>query len=393
VPDKEFLIWLDTIIKNVPETVHFYILRNKPLLKETVDIVKKYKNITMKIVPNKDYVNPNVEKGIKFVKLRYDSIMLAKPKQDDWIMLGDDDMFFLDNFKDCLNEHYKLFEKIEYGIATHRVVSSYTFDSCKFEGLRHGIFFKYNKVIIKQFGKLRNLYGGGEDSLLHQLFYIGGITKSLRFVFNGIEHVGGNMNRYFDSGMKLIHDERYTVCAVHKLAEAQKNEFIREQNSKCLEFFNSIYKDLQKIEYRTEEEEAQLKEYGYTFHYEDIVGIVANFIPAQNWLMPPLFEKFFENGKRRIIEYSQDTIPNKESVMTITGIFNVADTLRFKINGEIPCFNDREVGENAYIYYTVEDDGIYINVQNKQSFIQEYGNCCVSIKTSITKGVEYGTVA
>jgi hypothetical protein len=270
VQDDKFLEWLRTI-ENVPSEVQFYVLRNKPFEKPITIAAEldKFPNVHITMEPNSLYVNPDVEFGVKFVKLRYDSIRLAKPSEGDWIMLGDDDMFFQKGFDKVLENSLKTFEAIDYGIGTHRMLSSYSFANCKLEGLRHGIFFKYRKKIIDEFAAYQDTYGGGEDSLLHVLHYKAGVYKSCRLLLNKIDHVGGNMSRYFDKDMNTIKDLKYCVHHVYKLVEEIRNvkNFIKKQDKKSADFFKKLYKDfkLHIVFAETQEQKEAVEKYGFTY--------------------------------------------------------------------------------------------------------------------------------
>jgi len=416
VEDSKFLAWCNTIIKYVPKDIKFYVLRNKPLSQDIIEYVNNsLPQMTIKIVPNETYVNQDIVKGVKFVKLRYDSIMLSEPTEGSAIILGDDDMMFEEAFRDSITNNLVIFEKADYAICTHRVISGYSFDNCKFEGLRHGIFFKYNKKIIEEFGSYSDYYGGGEDSLMHEIFFKNGIWKNLRIIQSGINHVGGNMGRYFDAELTLQNNPIYTVYHCHKIANEISRTFIEEQNAKCLQFFEDNLKDLYCVNYITEDEKTQYEQYGYTFITNKITDkILLHEIPAKLYLTPPIINSDFLDGDKKLIYKYGEQIESyewaKENIDRLSGILNIADTIRFAIPGIIGSFTpnigindvipkedknetfiqhnsnyviEHKVDELAQVFFTIEPTGIFINVKNKDAFITYYSNACCAIKLNI----------
>jgi len=206
VEDNKFLEWFETL-KNIPREVEIFILRNAPLKQETVDIVEAEGRTTMVIRERSEYVNDDIKSGIRFVKLRYDSIMITNPQPDEWISLGDDDMMFLPGYEEEYRKqilpilpHLDAFWATEYGFAPM------SWERARFHGVRRGFHFRYNPDIIFEYGKYVNYYGGGEDSLLALLLYEH-TTKSVNIHIDNVDHPGQNTQSYF-----IDRDSRFDGC-------------------------------------------------------------------------------------------------------------------------------------------------------------------------------------
>jgi hypothetical protein len=136
--------------------------------------------------------------------------------------------------------------------------------------------------------------------------------------------------------------------------------------------------NLPQLLYRTEEEKQQIEQYGFTYSVIEVKNADCKClkIPAQNWLTPPLFETLFKENVVRLLECET------KDIITLQGVINITDTLTYPINGVIHYLRESDTPA-VNVYYELKEDGIYLHISDKQAFITEFGNCCVSLKTMI----------
>lgn len=226
----------------IPSHWEIHILRNKPLENNSIKKVEKLSNLTLHWRDNSEYVVPNLRYGIKMVKLRYDSVMVTNPKEGEWFLLGDDDMFFNEEYVETAKNTEKLLESnlIDFMVGTNTSSCSYSFSLAKREGIRHGQFFRFNTEVFNEYAKYKELFGGGEDSLFATLNYLN--VRCINNIIIGVDHIGHNLANYIPkpweenpqiyvasvvNGIQLParvvreingkHTDTYTVCKNNKL--------------------------------------------------------------------------------------------------------------------------------------------------------------------------------
>ncbi|MDR0304386.1 MAG: hypothetical protein LBH98_06425 [Chitinispirillales bacterium] len=213
VEDEKFLKFIDGL-QFLPKEWETHVLRNKPLSEKTKKRCAKNKNLFMRYRENSQYVSPEIQYGIKFVKLRYDSVQEAHPEENDWIMLGDDDMFFDAKFRDVSAPNIEEIAKsgvVDFLVGTYSSSVSYSFTAAKREGIRHGQVFRYRKEIMEEYYKYYDTYGGGEDSMFALINYMKG--RCVTNITPGVEHTGHNLANYIPKPYDQ-NNEKYVACIV-----------------------------------------------------------------------------------------------------------------------------------------------------------------------------------
>lgn len=198
--DDKFIEWYKTL-SNLPLDWRIYILRNKPLLESTYKVISEMEHFNrteILEVANENYRSVEMEGcNLKFVKLRYDSLMLAKPKEDEWIMFGDDDMFILDEFREDIKQLEKVSDDIDWCVASHLPHGPELAKDAVFEGIRHGQFFKYKIKAFEEYKRFIDCVGAGEDSILALIYYKW--YRTVKIFLPSVEHPGANLSTYLST--------------------------------------------------------------------------------------------------------------------------------------------------------------------------------------------------
>lgn len=254
--------------KFIPEHWEIHVLRNKPLLDSSLNLAKSYKNIFIHWKENSEYTLLDVKYGLKMLKLRYDSVTLTNPQENEWFIFGDDDMFFDERYLEISAPNIeKLAESdmIDFMVGTLDSSVSYSFTAAKREGIRHGQLFRYRKKIFDEYGKYADYLGGGEDSLFAVLNYMYG--RCITNITPGVDHIGHNLANYIPkpweqdkniyiasvvTGMWLdgedvrkrndVHTECYTECKAKGLIYSPASYYFNPKQ----------FRDKDKVDYRIE---------------------------------------------------------------------------------------------------------------------------------------------
>jgi hypothetical protein len=209
--------FLDSL-KNIKEDYRCFILRNKP-----ANIKITNQKVTMVTRPNSDYVEDG---NVKFVKLRCDSVRIAKPDENDIIMLGDDDMIFLEGF--TFNSVLPLFDHgVEHVTCMTTAAYKMDWEQARKAGIWLGQYMKYRQAIWTRI-EARNgeLLGGGEDSLIALIYYYDTFGKTVRAWSDKVTHTGSNHTKYFDG--KNLKDPKFLVNRIESHADLQEPDFDKE---------------------------------------------------------------------------------------------------------------------------------------------------------------------
>ena len=208
----------------IKQDVQVYILRNKP----TNVVIPKGSNITMKMVENANYRKNG---QIQLLKLRYESVLMADPKEGDIIMLLDDDAWFEKtvNFTEVID---LLENKGVKFIVGKDIPAPLPYDACRTTGIFRGHFFKYNPVVWEKVGLYKEFYGGGEDGVIAALNYKYGGGACIQTTILGVNHVGKNSWFYMPDRA----DVNSCVWLLNGHPEFSMNIFDRE----IMQLFNKL---------------------------------------------------------------------------------------------------------------------------------------------------------
>lgn len=231
VSDDKFIEWYKTLV-NLPKNWEIYILRNKSIKKETLEFAQTIRKSIIKVVPNENYREPTLtECNIKFVKLRFDSLMLSQPKEDEWIMFGDDDMFILEGFSEDIKQLDDIADRIDWCVASHLPHHAQVAKDAVFEGIRHGQYFKYKTKAFEEYLRFIDCVGAGEDSLLAIIYYK--FYRVVAIFLPSVNHKGANLSTYLSTQYHPLYLSSKVFAYIEE-GFTQEQLFNNGQKQRCL---------------------------------------------------------------------------------------------------------------------------------------------------------------
>jgi hypothetical protein len=211
---------------NITSKYHCYILRNKPT---EIKLAKEQKKkITIRVVDNKNY---SKDGQLQLLKLRLDSITLASPNKDDILMLGDDDMYFYENFS--FDDVLSVFEKNFDMVLAYSYTQRLTWRIVKNTGIYNGLYFRFNENALKRLEEYKEAVGGGEDGLIASVHYDEFDGKAAQIYLPKLVHIGHNTSSYFYEKGK----NKRIVDILEYIISSERGE---ELNKKTKKFIDSV---------------------------------------------------------------------------------------------------------------------------------------------------------